>query len=217
MSADPPFLSALSSGVIMENAVRSERSRNAILEAALVVIVRDGPHHLTLDAIARESGISKGGLMHQFRSKKAVLKALLERQAAYFGAIFEVYLNETDAQTPEATLSAQIATMRDAVVEQKSFAFAMLSVLAEEPELLAVFREIDAERIAKIRTEATDPELSILRWSAARGLMLSALFGLCPLSQNERAALFARLLDADRWTGYAKPPRPGRARNRKNS
>ena len=45
----------------MDNATRSERSRNVALDAALVIIARDGPGRLTLDAIARESGLSKGG------------------------------------------------------------------------------------------------------------------------------------------------------------
>lgn len=43
----------------MDNASRSERSRNVALDAALVIIARDGPGRLTLDAIARESGLPK--------------------------------------------------------------------------------------------------------------------------------------------------------------
>jgi len=50
----------------MDNATRSERSRTAAIQAALTIIARDGPGKLTFDAIARESGMSKGGLMHQF-------------------------------------------------------------------------------------------------------------------------------------------------------
>ena len=43
----------------MDNATRSERSRNAALEAAIAIIARDGPGRLTLDAIARESGSAR--------------------------------------------------------------------------------------------------------------------------------------------------------------
>src|SRR5882724_3680834 len=78
----------------MDNATRSERSRNAALDAALVIIARDGPARLTLDAIARESGISKGGLMHQFRNKEGVIKALLEHQIQHFGDFSKRYLAE---------------------------------------------------------------------------------------------------------------------------
>jgi AcrR family transcriptional regulator len=68
----------------MDNATRSERSRNAVLEAALAIIARGSPGRLTLDAITRESDISKGGLIHQFRTKEAVLEALLQRQTEHF-------------------------------------------------------------------------------------------------------------------------------------
>ena len=37
----------------MDNASRSERTRKAVLQAALTIIARDGPARLTLDAIAR--------------------------------------------------------------------------------------------------------------------------------------------------------------------
>ena len=40
---------------------------------------------------------------------------------------------------------------------------------------------------------------------AARGLLLSALFGMSPLSKAEHDRLFARLLDDQQWTGLEQP------------
>ena len=56
----------------MDNATRSERSRNTALKAALTILSRDGLNALTFDALARESGISKGGLLHQFGTKDGI-------------------------------------------------------------------------------------------------------------------------------------------------
>jgi hypothetical protein len=39
----------------------------------------------------------------------------------------------------------------------------------------------------------------MLRWYAAKGLLLNALFGLCPLSDEERQRMFERLLDSKQW------------------
>jgi AcrR family transcriptional regulator len=183
----------------MDNTTRSERSRNAIIQAALAIIARDGPRRLTLDAIARESGISKGGLMHQFRSKEAVLKALLEYQTEYFEKFSQDYMAQVSAASPEAHLATQIAVAREAVTTQQSVAFAILGAISEEPGLLSAFKEIDAKKIAAIKAEAADPELAMLRWYAAKGLLLTALFGLCPLSDEERQRLFERLLDSKQW------------------
>ncbi|MDO8275460.1 MAG: TetR/AcrR family transcriptional regulator, partial [Serpentinimonas sp.] len=44
-------------------------TRNALLEATNTVILRDGIAHLTLEAVAKEAGVSKGGLLYHFPSK----------------------------------------------------------------------------------------------------------------------------------------------------
>lgn len=198
----------------MDNATRSERSRNAILEAALTIIARDGPARLTLDAIARESGLSKGGLMHQFRTKEAVLKALLERQIEYFEGFSRSYMAESGAAQSQPHLAAQIATLRKAVTTPRSFAFAVLAAMAQEPGLLSITRKIDAKKIEAIKAEAADPELATLRWVAARGLAVTALLGLCPFSEGERERLFDRLLDDRQWPA---PPKAGKQRRARAS
>lgn len=188
----------------MDNASRSERTRKAVLQAALAIIARDGPGRLTLDAIARESGVSKGGLMHQFRTKEAVLKALLEHQTAYFEDFSRAYLAEHGATQREPHLSAQIATLRETLAEPHSVAFALFGAVAEEPGLLSIPRESDAKTLETITAEAADRDLAMLRWAAARGLAVTALLGLCPLDEDTRERLFDALLDERRWSAKAE-------------
>ncbi|WP_371926878.1 hypothetical protein [Bradyrhizobium sp. WD16] len=76
----------------------------------------------------------------------------------------------------------------------------MLAALADDPGLLAGSRRVDAAKVEDIKAEADDPELALLRWAAARGLALAALFGPCSLSDDERGELFERLLDDAQWT-----------------
>ncbi len=196
----------------MDNASRSERSRNAVIQAALAIIARDGPARLTLDAIARESGISKGGLMHQFRSKEAVLKALLEQQIEHFEALSRDYEARFAATRPEPRLAAQIATSRDAAAGSHVAALAAYGALAGQPDLLSASRQLDVDKVEAIKAEAADPDLALLRWTAARGLAITAVLGLCPFTDAERARLFDRLLDSRQWAPPAKTtkPRPSR-------
>jgi len=189
----------------MDNTTRSERSRNAVLQAALAIIARDGPGRLTLDAIARESGISKGGLMHQFHTKEAVLKALLERQTEDFEVFSRGYMAEFSATRSQPHLAAQIATMREATATPRSVVFAVLGAAAQEPGLLVSTREDNARKLDTIKAEATDPELATLRWAAAWGLLLTTLLGFSPMSPEERERLFDRLLDEAQWPAPAKP------------
>jgi AcrR family transcriptional regulator len=187
----------------MDNPSRSERTRKAALKAALTIIARDGPGRLTLDAIAKEAGISKGGLMHQFPSKHAVLKALLEQQVAYFEE-FHGRLS-TDGKTERPQLAAQIGTFREAAMQPHSIAFAFLGALAEEPSLLSISRDRDVERIAALKAEGGDTDLALLRRAAAEGLALSSIFGLSAMSRQDQMRLFDRLMDDSQWTAAAKP------------
>jgi AcrR family transcriptional regulator len=191
----------------MDNPSRSERSRKAALAAALTIIARDGPGRLTLDAIARESGLSKGGLMHQFRTKEAVLRALLDQQLAQIREFSVNFMHDAAKSTAQPELVTSIATSREIIAQQYSVAQAMLAAVASDPKLLVDVREQDAERVELIKAEAADPELAVLRWAAARGLALLSMLRLCPIPEAELEPLFARLLDDRQWTALEQPAR----------
>ncbi|MFZ6765091.1 TetR/AcrR family transcriptional regulator [Pseudoroseomonas sp. WGS1072] len=160
----------------------------------MIIIERDGPGRLTLDAMARQSGISKGGLMHQFRTKDAVLRALLDLQREYFSTFSRDYLLEIGENAPDALLNAEIATAREAITMQRSVAFALLGAVAEDHGLLDIERANAAEKIAKIRNDSPAPDAATIRWLAAKGLAFSALLGLCPFTPEDREHFFDLLL-----------------------
>lgn len=54
-----------------------ERSREDILAAARSVLLRDGIAAVTLEAVAREAGMSKAGLYYYFSSKEALIFELV--------------------------------------------------------------------------------------------------------------------------------------------
>jgi Transcriptional regulator len=53
--------------------------RDAILDAVSRVVARVGISGTTLEAVAKEAGISKGGLLYYFGSKKDLLLGMVER------------------------------------------------------------------------------------------------------------------------------------------
>ncbi|RKK03026.1 TetR family transcriptional regulator [Pseudoroseomonas wenyumeiae] len=210
----------------MDNPTRSRRSRAAALEAALIIIERDGSGRLTLDAMARECGISKGGIMHQFRTKDAVLRALLELQRTYFSDFTRDYLLEVGEDTQDALLHAEIATAREAITMQRSVAFALLGAVAEDHSLLDVERSNAAAKITKIRSTSKDPDAATIKWLAAKGMAFSNLLGICPFTPEEREHVFdlllqpAELAEENKPAQPAvegKPPRPAQRRKRSKS
>ncbi|WP_264629138.1 TetR/AcrR family transcriptional regulator, partial [Candidatus Symbiopectobacterium sp. NZEC135] len=55
-----------------------------ILDAAETVLLRSGVHGFTLDAVAAQAGISKGGLVYRFPSKDQLIQTLLQRELTRF-------------------------------------------------------------------------------------------------------------------------------------
>lgn len=58
---------------------RSERSRKAILDAALQMFSRQGFRGTSIRDVAARAGVSTGSVYHHFRDKEAVLDTLLEQ------------------------------------------------------------------------------------------------------------------------------------------
>jgi AcrR family transcriptional regulator len=53
--------------------------RDDLLNAAERVLSRGGPQALTLQAVADEAGVSKGGLLYHFSTKASLVSALVDR------------------------------------------------------------------------------------------------------------------------------------------
>src|SRR5580692_6103775 len=54
-------------------------TRAVILDTAQQLISSDGLQVLTLDRVARDAGLSKGGLLYHFSSKEQLIEALVNR------------------------------------------------------------------------------------------------------------------------------------------
>lgn len=59
---------------------RSEERRAEILRATLEVIAERGYRGITLGAVAERVGLTQQGLLHYFRTKEALLVAVLEER-----------------------------------------------------------------------------------------------------------------------------------------
>ncbi|MFT9408563.1 TetR/AcrR family transcriptional regulator [Acetobacter fabarum] len=183
----------------MDNVTRSERTRSIALQAALGIITSEGATKLTMDAIARESGISKGGVLHHFKNKESVLKALLARQIENGDLIFSQCLQRASSESKNPALTAQIMTLHEAANHPNSTAFALAGAMADAPELLEEVRSVEAQRVEQMTAVSLNKNETLLRWAAAKGLALSAMLGLCPLSDAERERLFGYLENDANW------------------
>lgn len=197
----------------MDNQTRSEISRRKAIEAALTILTRDGIGGLTFDSLSRESGISKGGLLHQFRTRHGVLSALLDYQREQFQQIARDYMQKEGSTKAEPLLAAQIAIYREAIKQPRSVARASLAALIENPALVEDMKTSDEATMQAVRDGAADPDLSLLRYFAASGIAFHALLGMWTVSESARTRLFDRLLDEKNWEARTSPPKRRSARS----
>ena len=160
--------------------------RRELLDAAIAVIRRDGAQALTLDAVAGEAGVSKGGVLYHFGSKRALIEGLVncwlddfeERLAGPDLAAAYVRASDLSAAGPEVSASE----------------FGLLAALIEDPEVLQVARERQAEWMERMLRGTPAREDAWLVRLAADGLWYSDLLGIAPPEGDDRRRLIERLL-----------------------
>ena len=82
--------------------------QDAVLDAAEAVVLRAGAARLTLDAVAAQAGISKPTVVYDFRSKHALLKAIIDRRVAREAALLRAAA-EAAGEASDASVRAQVA------------------------------------------------------------------------------------------------------------
>ncbi|CAA9559376.1 MAG: Transcriptional regulator, AcrR family [uncultured Thermomicrobiales bacterium] len=174
----------------------SAATRDRLLAAAERIVARDGAARLTLDAVARETGLSKGGVLYHFASKDALVAGLVERLA-------DAVALEQDA---EAAADPRRIGRRTRAFVRATFAptsqpadpvavgAALLAALGTNPALLDPLRARYADWQARLEDDGIDPDLAAVVRLAADGLMLAEAFGLAPPAPETRDRLLAALL-----------------------
>lgn len=166
-----------------------ETTRNALLDATIMVLRERGAAHLTLDRVAEVAGVSKGGLLHHFRSKRALLAATVERAATDLDAHLD--------KPTEHPLRDHLA-YRFGELDIAAELALLLQIGAVDPALLAPLRETYQRRTQALRRDTTidRAEGELLRL-AADGLWANFALGLAPpdpdLFEQTRALAMERV------------------------
>ncbi|MBK5910066.1 hypothetical protein CCR85_00975 [Rhodothalassium salexigens] len=166
--------------------------RMEILDAAEALVRERGAGHLTLDAVAARVGYSKGGLIHRFPNKVALIEAMIDRVVDEVDSEHRALRAETDGRA-NADLLAVIERERRMPEADADLRRGLLVAAAEQPDLLARPRAYVAERFRTVREQADDPVWATLLLFAAEAPGLFELMGLYELPADERRALFDRL------------------------
>jgi AcrR family transcriptional regulator len=110
---------------------RSVATVEAIFEATIQVLLKDGPEALTTVHVARRAGVSVGTLYQYFPNKQALLLAVLERHMLRTITAVEATCAESHLQPLEVMVDALVNRFIDAKLEDRDTAVALYRIAAE--------------------------------------------------------------------------------------
>jgi AcrR family transcriptional regulator len=85
-------------GSILNRKRKGLETRKLIFDAASQILIQDGLTSLTLEKVAEEAGLSKGGLLYHFPNKIALIEGLFDHHNALFEQrLQELYEREKDS------------------------------------------------------------------------------------------------------------------------
>ena len=165
-------------------------TRAKLLDAAGAVIRRDGPQALTLDAVAAQAGVSKGGLLYHFKTKRDLLDAMLEGWVEEFGT--EIAAAEEGKGFAHGYVKA--SDMTGWAATERAIEFGLLAAMVDEPATLERVRARYAAWQNQLVAQAADPVDATVARLAADGLWLNDLLGLAPPAGELRKRVMKRML-----------------------
>lgn len=176
-----------------------------LLDAAERLVVARGAAHLTLDAVAQEAGVSKGGLLYHFPTKAALLTGMVRRHIQDLEMRASRYAADRSPGVAEPSAASSVAGRIQALieksVEKREMGAAMLAAAAGDPSLLNPCRESYRKTVdAMVRCPQPFERIAMLHL-AVDGLLMSDLLNLSPFTADERRRVVDYLLrEVSEWS-----------------
>jgi AcrR family transcriptional regulator len=187
-----------------------------MLDAAEVVVVRQGIANLTLDAVAAEAGLSKGGLLHHFPNKDRLIEAMVVRAAENQ----RDYYQSACANTPEGAGRMARGVLNNCLTDAQTWtdqlrrsSAAVFAALAHKPALIEPMRAVYSDLYKRLEDDGLPPGVAEAVAAAADGLWLNWVLGLVPVDQGRLTRVqkaLERLLEPVEPAEPARPTRPAR-------
>jgi AcrR family transcriptional regulator len=175
--------------------IRHKRdSRELILRAAEDIVARRGPAHLTLETAANEAKVSKGGLFYHFRSKEALLEAMILRSMELLVSE-QLKVEESLTGERNGKMKANIIGTLRHLEGQRPVLTAVVAAIANDPKLLEPMRDSIRKEFQDLSKELTlhTEDIAIL-FLASQGLLLMELLNLSFLTPGQIRKVTQRML-----------------------
>ncbi|GAA1667488.1 TetR/AcrR family transcriptional regulator [Fodinicola feengrottensis] len=174
-----------------------ENARAKILDAAVRVITRDGVSRLSVDLVAAEAGISKGGFFYHFKTKVSLLGAVVEYLHDEVGRTIAEHAGDGDWLRRYVEWGV-LAEGADA--DRMSALLRVLLLAADDnPAILDGARAANTRTIGAALAQGADAGTALVVQLTLDGLWLNQALGTLTLDRAERLSIrdsLFRLIDS---------------------
>ncbi len=168
----------------------------AIIAAADRLVQRAGVARLTIEAVAREAGLSKGGVLYHFPSKQALVEAMIGTLLAGFDADVRrrMAADADDVEPAGHFLRAYVRASSQGAPGLDDTSAGLIAALATDGDLMEPVRRRYAAWQREAETDGLAPATATLIRLAADGLWFADLLGLASPTGAARDDVIAALL-----------------------
>lgn len=174
--------------------------KQAILDSAEDLIRREGSTKLTLDRVAEQARVSKGGLLYHFPSKEQLIAGVIARTLEYFERDWErakEHLPDTPGRNALAFLQASLEgpwkTDASAHANPLDMLASTTAAFATDPKLVIPVREAYQRWQVMLESDGLDPTLVTLVRLAVEGIWYTEVFGFDKFTGQRREQMIAGL------------------------
>lgn len=174
---------------------KAKIKRDLILKSAIEYILDNEFDSLTLDAIAKQAGISKGGLLYHFPSKEALFLGLAQQ-------IFEEFIHhfdecakndsEVNGKWSRALIEASIWDLKN---NNGKLNIGIIAASTLNPELAKSISTTYQSVIGKVEQDGINLVTATIIRLAIDGLYYSELFNIAPINEDLRKDVIKQLVD----------------------
>lgn len=157
-----------------------ESTKSGILDAAKRILIDDGLPSLTIDGVAKRAGVSKGAVLHHYRSKEELVVAMVRRECEGFDEQLEELRRREKVKRGSYTRAYLRAMMGEIEAMERGEDADVIPTLEEFrnlPAAQAVVRWYVERWQGQAEEDGLEPEVAGLVRYAADGMWMEARTG----------------------------------------
>jgi AcrR family transcriptional regulator len=168
-------------------------TRELIITSAAKVVLEQGAARMTLEAVAKEAGVSKGGLLYHFPSKEALIEGMIEHMVQGFTERIRREYEQDDFGTNQGRWLRAL-TKANFQSENLDLSAGLTAAVLLQPELLEANRKAYETRQALIEQDGVDIVWANIIRLVGDGIWFSELLGFAPPKEPLKTQILERLL-----------------------